>query len=83
MNVRIASDSGCYRLCEDLEGPLVACLAMGSTQAELPSSFGKIRCDVLRGVDHIVGRRQKDNLGDQATVTVRINERNEIEFLRT
>lgn len=81
VNVRIAMDSGCYRLCEDLDFPLVAALAMGPFTQELPSSFGKIKSDVLRAVEHTEKRRQLDHLGDRPAVTVRMNDEGEIEFI--
>lgn len=80
--VRLAGDSFCYRLCEDLEGPLVSCLAMGPNTSELPTSFGKIRSDILRAATHTVQRRQRDIIGDSPTVTARMGDDGELEFLR-
>ena len=80
--VRLASDSFCYRLCEDLEAPLVACLAMGQGTPGLPVSFGKIQSDVLRAADHTVARRIREVIGEQPAVTVRLNGE-ELEFLRS
>lgn len=80
--VRIATDSACYRLCEDLDAPLVACLAMGAATTDYPTSFGRIRSDVLRSVEHIEKRRQLDLIGDMPAVTVRLDAAGELEFLR-
>ncbi|MFT7120329.1 MAG: L-threonylcarbamoyladenylate synthase [Neolewinella sp.] len=80
--VRLAGDSFCYRLCEDLEAPLVSCLAIGPGAQELPTSFGKIRSDVLRAANYTVKRRQREILGRQLTVTARISSAGELEFLR-
>ncbi|MBC6996004.1 Sua5/YciO/YrdC/YwlC family protein [Neolewinella lacunae] len=80
--VRIAFDSFCYRLCEDLEAPLVACLAIGPDDTELPTRFGRVRSDVLRAADYTVQRRQQEELGTHTTVRVRLGEGEELEFLR-
>jgi|GEM_PF-1038225 len=83
--VRLALDSFCYRICEDLEAPLVSCMAVGPGAEQLPVSFGKIRFDVLRAADHTVKRRQRDVLGQFRAVSARFNEtagESEIEFLR-
>ncbi|WP_197494053.1 Sua5/YciO/YrdC/YwlC family protein [Lewinella sp. 4G2] len=81
--VRLAFDSACYRICEDLEFPLVACLAASSSQAGLPTRFGKIQSDVLQAAQHVVRRRLNEEIGQQPAVTVRMNERSELEFLRS
>lgn len=78
--VRITLDSYCQRLCEDLEAPLAATLAVGNGQTELPTGFGKIRSDVLRSSDYVVKRRQREQLDTQAAVCIRIR-RGEVEFL--
>lgn len=80
--VRLAMDSFVYRLCEDMEAPLVCCTALGRGASQLPTSFGKVRSDVLRAADHTVKRRQKDDLGHLRAVVARYGEDGEIEFLR-
>lgn len=82
--VRLALDSFCYRLCEDLEAPLVSCMAVGPGADQLPTSFGKIRSDVLRASDYTVKRRQRDVLGQFRAVSARFDTsgEGEIEFLR-
>lgn len=80
--VRLAMDSFCYRLCEDLEAPLVTCQAIGSGDRTLPTSFGKIRSDVLREADYTVQRRQREVLGSHRAVSVRMGPDDEIEFLK-
>lgn len=80
--VRLIRDSFCYRLSEDLELPLVATLAQAAGANLPPSHFGRIRSDILQGVDYIVKRRQKDHLGDEPTVIIRLDELDEIEFVR-
>ena len=78
--VRMAMDSFCYRLTEDLEAPLAAVLAMGDEGAGLPIRFGKIRCDVLRATDFTVQRRQREDLDSAPAVRVRLV-RDELVFL--
>ena len=80
VNVRLAMDSFCYRLCEDLEGPLLASFAMGPGQQSLPTRFGQINSDVLRRADFTVMRRQKETLASRPAVRVRMNE-DELQFL--
>ena len=79
--VRLAMDSFVYRLCEDMEAPLVCCMAIGRGSSQLPTSFGKIRSDVLRSADYTVRRRQRDELGHFRAVTARFGDDGEIEFL--
>lgn len=78
--VRIALDSFCHRLCEDLEAPLAATLAMGNGQTDLPTTFGKLRSDVLRATGFVVKRRQRELLGKQPAVCIRIQD-DQVEFL--
>lgn len=80
VNIRLAMDSFCYRLCEDLEGPLAACFAMGHGQTLLPTRFGQINSDVLYRVDYTVKRRQKETLGSRPAVHVRMDGE-ELQFL--
>lgn len=80
--VRLANDSFCYRLCEDIEGPLITTLAIGRDATEQPTSFGKIRSDVLRAADYTLRRRQRDVLGTQPAVTARLGDDGELQFLR-
>ncbi len=80
--VRLAMDSFCYRLSEDMEAPLVCCLAVGPGEQTLPTSFGKIRSDVLRAANYTVQRRQREELGRFRAVRARLGADGEIEFLR-
>ncbi len=79
--VRLALDSFCYRLCEDLEAPLAAVLAMGDDSAGLPTRFGKIRSDVLREASFTVQRRQREELDTRPAVRIRMDDEDELEFL--
>ncbi|MEL6356825.1 MAG: Sua5/YciO/YrdC/YwlC family protein [Bacteroidota bacterium] len=79
--IRLIQDSFCYRLGEDLELPLVAALAQAPGTQVIPNRFGVIRSDVLRGVDYVVQRRQKDILGHAPAVVITIDDEDEIVFL--
>ena len=79
--IRLLQDSYCYRLGEDLELPLLAVLAQARGANLAPTHFGAIRSDVLRGVDFVVRRRQKDKIGDAPAVVITVDDENEIIFL--
>ncbi|MFT4749597.1 MAG: L-threonylcarbamoyladenylate synthase [Neolewinella sp.] len=79
--VRLAMDSFVYRLAEDLEAPLVCCTAIGQGSNQLPTSFGKIRSDVLCAADYTVKRRQRDELDHFRAVNARYDGEGEIEFM--
>lgn len=80
--VRVAMDSFVHRLCEDLEVPLASSMAVGPGASELPTSFGKVRSDVLEAAQHTVRRRQRETLGKFRAVSARFGDDGEIEFLR-
>ena len=69
---RLAHDSFVYRLCEDLEAPLVAALALARGSEDYPVSFGKVRSHVLRAAEFTVQRRQREVLGDGPVPVVRM-----------
>ena len=78
--VRLALDSFCYRLCQDLEAPLAAVLAMPPGAKDLPTRFGKVRSDLLQLADYTVQRRQREELDSAPAVRVRMDE-DQLEFL--
>jgi len=78
--VRLAMDSFCYRVCEDLEDPLVCAHAIGFGETEAPTCFGKIRSDVLRAADLTVKRRQREEIGRFRAVSARYGKEGEIDF---
>lgn len=77
---RLILDSFCYRLSEELESPLLASMAMAE-HTDLPVRFGKVRSDILRQMDHVVQRRQREDVGDGPAVTLYLNEADEIVFI--
>ncbi|MEM8582822.1 MAG: Sua5/YciO/YrdC/YwlC family protein [Bacteroidota bacterium] len=80
VGVRLIMDSFCYRLNERIDGPLLATLAMPRGSL-LPTSFGKVRSDLLRSVDHVVCRRQKEVLGERAATALYLDENDEFAFV--
>ena len=79
-HARVATDSACYRLCEDLSHPLIGCLAAGPVSSQLPTSFGKIGSDVLRGVDHVESRRWREEYDDGLAIVVSIDRGGRLQF---
>ncbi|MEM6879037.1 MAG: Sua5/YciO/YrdC/YwlC family protein, partial [Bacteroidota bacterium] len=79
--VRLIMDSFCYQLSEGMDAPLLATLAIPRGARQIPVSFGKLRSDLLRDVDYVVQRRQRDQLGNGPAVRLYLNESEEIEFL--
>ena len=80
VHARVATDSACYRLCEDLSQPLVACLAAGPGSSQLPTRFGKIGSDVLRGVNHVESRRWHEEYHDGLAIVVSIDRDGQLQF---
>lgn len=81
--IRLIQDSFCYRLSEDLELPLVATIARATGASAMPIRFGQIRSDVIQGVDYVVKRRQRDQLGVKSAVMIAIDDNDEIIFLHS
>ena len=79
--VRLIHDSFCHQLAEDLDTPLVATTARAIGSPFLPLSFGRIRSDVLQGVDYVVRRRQKDLIAEAPAVVIRLDEKDEVVFV--
>ena len=78
--VRLSMDSFCYRLCEDLEAPLAAVMAMPPGASDLPTRFGRVRSDLVRMADYTVQRRQREELASAPAVRVRMDG-DSLEFL--
>lgn len=72
--VRLIQDSFCYALAEDLESPLLATFACPPGCSSPPNRFGRVRSDLLRGVDHVVLRRQREELASGPAVVIRLAE---------
>ncbi len=85
MTARIANDSYCRNLIRMVKKPLLITSAH-FPQSPYPSHFGKIRSDIIEGVDYVSKYRIKYsrlNISqEKPTVLVRINSKREFEFLR-
>jgi L-threonylcarbamoyladenylate synthase len=81
MAIRLIQDSFCYQIAEDLDQPLVATFARGLGSPFYPLSFGRVRSDVIKGVDYVVRRRQKDLIAEAPAVTIHLDERDEVVFV--
>ncbi len=78
---RLTQDGLCRHLVSSLGRPLITGLACHHP-LDPPNSFGRIRSDFLQGVDYVLRYRQRDVMPPQASVMVRLNELDELEFLR-
>lgn len=85
MMARIANDSYCRNLIRILKKPLLITSAY-FPQSPYPSHFGKVRSDIIEGVDYVAKYRIKYsrlNINqEKPTVLVKINAQREFEFLR-
>lgn len=79
--VRLIQDSFCHQLAEDMDSPLVATTARANGSPILPLSFGRVRSDVLQGVDYVIRRRQKDLIADAPAVVVCLDDKDEVVFV--
>ena len=79
---RIAQDTFCARLVRELGRPLALAVAQRGSEPP-PTHFGRVRSDIIAGVDFTVQFRQREELGEGPAVMVRYDERAaELEFLR-
>ncbi len=78
---RIPRDSFCMELLEAFGRPIVAAAACIGT-APFPRHFGEISSDVIQGSDLVVKYRQMDKEMAEPSVIARINEDEELVFIR-
>lgn len=79
---RIAQDPFCRRLVRELGRPLALAVAQRGP-GPLPIHFGRVRSDIIAGVDHTVQYRQCEQLGDGPAVMVHFDDgAEELVFLR-
>jgi L-threonylcarbamoyladenylate synthase len=79
---RVAQDPFCARLTRELGRPLALAAAQCGAGPP-PTHFGRVRSDIITGVDYTVKFRQREQLGEGPAVMVRYNEETaELEFLR-
>lgn len=79
---RIAQDSFCARLVHELGRPL-ALVAAQRGNGPAPTHFGRVRSDIITGVDFTAQFRQREQLGEGPAVMVRYDEgAEELVFVR-
>ncbi len=79
--IRLVQDSYCQELIEQFGFPIVAACA-GSAESHIPSSFGSVSSEYIRGVDYVVKHRQMEKVGGQLSVMVKLSAQDELIFLR-
>lgn len=79
---RLTQDKYCRQLIEAMGSPLATLAASASQQLPAPAGFGYIRSDVIENVDYVARYRQKDRQADELSVMVRLDELEELHFLR-
>lgn len=82
MAARIVQDPYCRQLIEHLNKPLATLPATTGDHAPTPSGFGFIRSDVIENVDYVARHRQKDRHPHELSVMVRLDDMEELDFLR-
>ena len=78
---RIPRDNFCLELLEEFGRPIVAAAACVGT-SQHPRHFGEISSDIIQGCDFVVKYRQMDKEMAEPSVIARINEDEELVFLR-
>lgn len=85
MAARVVQDNYCRSLIRILDKPLVVTSAH-FPHSPYPSHFGRVRSDIIEGVDYVSKYRIKysrlNKNSDQPTALVRLNGQKELEFLR-
>ncbi|NRB54199.1 MAG: Sua5/YciO/YrdC/YwlC family protein [Saprospiraceae bacterium] len=79
--IRLVQDSYCQELIEQFGFPIVAACA-SSAESHIPSSFGSVSSEYIRGVDYVVKHRQMEKAGGQLSVMVKLSAQDELIFLR-
>ena len=79
--IRIVKDDFCRELIQQLQKPLVSTSANISGE-KFPQNFNDVSEDIKEGVDYIVQHRQNDFSKHAPSSIIKINEKNEIEFIR-
>lgn len=79
--IRIPHDKFCRELIKAFGKPLVASSANISNEP-FPAYFGEISSEVISGVDMVVNYRRFDKSKNEPSVIARLDDRDELEFLR-
>lgn len=79
--IRIPNDKFCRELIAAYGKPIVASSANISDES-FPGYFGEISSEVISGVDMVVNYRRFDKSKNEPSVIARLDDRDELEFLR-
>jgi L-threonylcarbamoyladenylate synthase len=79
--IRITTDEFCRSLIQQLKKPIISTSANISGEP-YPQSFSEVSEQIKKGVDYIVQHRQDDRSPAKPSSIIRLNENNEIEFIR-
>ena len=79
--IRIVKDDFCQRIISQLKKPLVSTSANISGE-KFPQNFLEVSDTIKNGVDYIVQHRQNDFSKSTPSSIIKLNKRNEIEFIR-
>ena len=79
--VRLVQDDYCRALIDELGHPIVAVPA-DLREGFYPPSFGTISSDVVAKVDYVSRHRRTDRVVSELSVMVRLDEKDELEFIR-
>ena len=80
--IRIVKDVFCKQLITQFKKPIVSTSANKSGEA-FPISFTDISYSIKKSVDYIVQHRQTDTVSSQPSSIIKLNNKGEIEILRT
>ncbi len=80
--IRIVQDEFCRSIIRTLDKPIIGTAACRSDQAP-PVNFGSISTEIIQGVQYVVRYRQQDKTPGEPSVIVRLDEREELDFIRT
>jgi L-threonylcarbamoyladenylate synthase len=79
--VRIPNDDFCIRLIQQFEKPLVSTSANISGEPS-PQNFNEVSGKIKSGVDYIVPHRQDDISKKLPSAIIKLNDKQEVEFIR-
>lgn len=79
--IRVVQDDYCRSFIQALGKPVVATTAYREP-GQVPRHFGEIQSDILSGVDWVAKHRQKERHFEDLSVIARLDEQEELEFLR-
>lgn len=79
--IRITKDNFCRELINQLQKPLVSTSANISGEI-FAANFGEVSEEIKNGVDYIVQHRQNDFSKNNPSSIIKLNEKDEIQFLR-